>query len=316
MKKILILGSRDAEHATFDKILRQAGAKVRLAELGDLDFDLDGEKTRIILRNTDEDVRDFDMVIVMAMAKEMINFSRYSALSCYCQKYQIRLADEPSISDLFGKVYQMWQLWAKGVTVPRTAFGDTDFLCRKLADYGGKGVLKPVLGSMGNDNYLVSSSAEIRKIVGDNTNSDCHKVFMLQEYIKNDLDLRLYSLDYQAKLAVVRTATTWENCEQAKFGLNLAAIPDPLVNTSPIATTKTISEAEVLELLPNHFVLKKVAATAVAAAKALKVGLAGVDLVWDGEKAVVVEVNRTPHIVYKAFAREKMATVRDWLLLD
>lgn len=316
MKKILVLGTRDAEYAGFGEMLQQAGIEVRLAELADLNFSLDAERTQIVLCDTDEDVRDFDKVVVMAMAKEMINFSRYSALSCYCRKCQIRLIDEPIISDSFGKVYQVWKLWERDIAVPKTAFGSTDFLCQKLIDYGGKGILKPILGSMGNDNYLVASEAEIRKIVGENANSDCHKVFILQEYVENDLDLRIYSLGYQARLAVVRTATTWENGDRAKFGLNLAAIPNPLENIVPSAITKTIGEDEVLRLLPSRSVLHEVAKAGVDAAKALGVGLAGVDLVWDGEKVVTMEVNRTPHIVYKAFAKEKMKAVRDYLLVD
>lgn len=316
MKKILILGTKDAEYEDFEKILRKANLNVRLAEFSDLDFDLCTENTKIVLRDANEDVRNFDKIIVMAMAKEMINFSRYSALSCYCKKYQISLVDEPAVSDLFGKVYQMWKLWGNNIAIPKTAFGDTNFLCKKLADYGGKGILKPVLGSMGNDNYLVSSAEEIRKIAKDNLADNCHKVFILQEYIKNDLDLRIYSLGYQAKLAVIRTATIWPNGDRAKFGLNLAAIPNPMSNATPSATTKSISESEILHQLPNQSVLRNVAETAVEAAKTLGIGLAGVDLVWDGKKAVVVEVNRTPHIVYKAFAKEKMETVRDYLLAD
>lgn len=317
MKRVLILGADDDEFLGFEKMLESDG-KLGIYTCGfsDLNYDLDGDNTKIFIKKTGEDVKNFDKIVVMVMAKQMINCSTYSALSCYCCKNGISLTDEPTISDIFGKLYQMWKLWEQDVSVPKTAFGDADFLAQKLADYGGKAILKPILGSMGNNNYFVQSEEQLRKIVGENVNKDCHNVFILQEYIENIQDVRIYSLDYKAKLSVIRTATTWENGESAVFGRNIAAIFNPETNRTPEAMTQNLSESEVLEMLPSQDEFKKFSDVGVKASKALGVGLSGVDLVWD-EKAnrpVVLEVNRTPHITYKIFAEQKMKVVRDWLV--
>lgn len=317
MKSVLILGANDDEFRNFKKMLENDGKlDVCICGFSDLNYDLDGDNTKIFIKQTGEDVKNFDKIVVMVMAKQMINCSTYSALSCYCRKNDINLTDEPIISDIFGKLYQMWKLWEQDVSVPKTAFGDADFLVQKLADYGGRAILKPILGSMGNNNYFVQSEEQLRKIVGENVDKDCHNVFILQEYIENTQDVRIYSLDYKAKLSVIRTATTWENGESAVFGRNIAAIFNPETNQIPEAMTKNLPESEVLGMLPSQENLKRFSDVGVKASKALGVGLSGVDLVWDKKvnRPVVLEVNRTPHITYKIFAEQKMKVVRDWLV--
>ncbi|MBQ9180690.1 hypothetical protein IJ135_01175 [Candidatus Saccharibacteria bacterium] len=335
MKKILILAENNADFINFAKMLHTDQQIVSdFARLSDLNYDLNGggpkitiPAARIFATNStspsftptagqDIDLCNYDKIIVMVFKKQLDTLSRYATLCEYCKKYNISLADEPSITDPFSKLYQTWLLSLNGINVPDTAFGDVSFLGQKLEEYGGCGILKPIIGSMGSNNYLVETKDRLKQITGseDNTNRNHYEVYLLQKYVKNALDVRIYSVNYQPKLAIVRTATTWGDGERAKFGCNLAAIPSPAQNAAPSAITSSMSAGEVQKLLPSQAVLAEMSAEAVAACRALGVGIGGVDLVWDeaSGRAVVLEVNRTPQVVCKAFSEQKMSMLKDF----
>ena len=116
--------------------------------------------------------------------------------------------------------------------------------------------------------------------------------FILQEFVPNDGDLRIVTIDYKPKLAILRQGGA-----------------DHRNNTSLGGTADLLDLAEVE---PAAIEL------ATAAAAALEIKLAGADVMkhhTTGEY-YVLEVNRTPQLATGAYTAEKAAVLKELALKD
>lgn len=272
MKKVAILGNSTERFTELAATLADE-AVVSLIKIDDLALAIDGEQAQICDYASGQDLAEFDQILVLSTTPKHARNYILSALACYARRHQLTMYDD-SFSNLDGKLYAMWRFWEKGVRVPKTAFGPVEFLGQKLAEWGGVGVFKAVNGTKGRDNYLVKTAAEIAKIKEQSPEID----FILQEFIPNDGDLRVLTIDYQPQLTIKR------------YGGE-----DHRNNTSLGGT------AELVELPPEAGEL------AVAAARALEIRLAGADVIQHQETGeyYVIEVNRTPQLATGAFQAEK-----------
>ena len=193
---------------------------------------------------------------------------------------------DDSFSNTDGKLYSLWRFWEQSIPVAKTAFGPTSFLEKKLAEFGGTGVLKSVQGTKGKDNYLIHSKEELHRIITDNKEIS----FILQEYIPNQGDYRIILADYQPKLAIFRSASGKDFRNNTSVGGEAKLVP--LNEVDPT----------ILEL-------------AIASAKALQIKIAGADILpAKNGNYTVLEVNRTPQLVTGAFPEEKLKILKELIL--
>jgi len=287
MRKVLFLTRN--QHLMDDFAGRLQGDDVASAVAcwEDLDFLIDGDRTSIRIRQTGEDIKEFDTVICISAPNHnsmdsFAAFACYSAVGSYCRKNQIKMIDDNFCSHS-GKLFEMWRCWEKDIAVPKTAYGDLDFLKQQLGAFGGVAVLKSVYGSKGKDNYLVHSAEEIEQSLEGKSCAD----FILQNFIENDGDYRIITFDYEPKLAIYRSSGGKDHRNNTSLG----------------------GHADIVEMTPE------LAEIAHKTAEAMDIKFAGVDIITDkntGEH-YILEINRTPQFVTGAFIDEKYQVLRDYL---
>lgn len=258
---------------------------MEVASYNDLGFMIDNGEASVINCLTGEDLRTYTKILVLSTSLYHAQNYIFSALACYCRKYNIEMLDD-SFTNTDGKLYAMWRFWEKGVQIPKTAFGPVEFLIKALERLGSPAVLKSVNGTKGRDNYLVSSEDEIREIV----EKDPDTRYILQNFIPNDGDYRIIVTNFEAKLAIYRSA----NGEDFRNNTSLG------------------SEAK---LVPLETLDSKIIKLAITAAEALDIKIAGADILQnkDTRGYSVLEVNRTPQLASGAFIDAKVQVISDLL---
>ena len=154
-----------------------------------------------------------------------------------------------------------------GVPVPRTAVAFTEEAALRACEaIGYPVVLKPVTGSWGrllarlNDRDAAEAVLEDRAVLG----SPEHRVFYLQEHVaKPGRDIRAFVIDGEVVCAVYRESAHW------------------ITNTALGATTRDCP------------VTRELAALCRRAAQAVGGGALAVDILEDGARLLVSEVNAT-----------------------
>lgn len=285
MKTVLILSRQPETFFELAKRLSNSETSVDVATYNDLGFLIDGNEASIVNYLTGDDLRVYSKILVLSTSLYHAQNYIFSALACYCRKYNIEMLDD-SFTNCDGKLYAMWRFWEKGVRVPKTAFGPADFLAEVLERFGSPAVLKSVNGTKGRDNYLVRSGEEIKEIV----ERDPDTRYILQNYIPNDGDYRIVVTNFEAKLAIYRSANGKDFRNNTSLGGEASLVPlDEL-------------DSEVIKL-------------ATEAAKALNIKIAGADILQNRETGEysVLEVNRTPQLASGAFTETKLEVIRELL---
>ncbi len=282
MKTVLILARKPETFLELAKRLSSQEISVEVAAYNDLGFLIDGDEAKVVNCRTGEDLRNFSKILVLSTSLYHAQNYIFSALACYCRKYSIEVLDD-SFTNSDGKLYAMWRFWEKGVDVPKTAFGPASFLGEILQKFGSPAVLKAVNGTKGHDNYLVHSGEEIAEIV----ERDPDTRYILQNYIPNDGDYRVIVTNFEAQLAIYRSANGKDFRNNTSLGGEASLVP-------------------LDELDP------KIIQLATEAAKALDIKIAGADILQNKEtgKYSVLEVNRTPQLASGAFTDAKAEVIR------
>lgn len=263
--------------------LAHDGITATIANYDGVDLLIDGENTSIRIRETNEDLTSFDAVICISTPKhELIDI--YSSIGCYCRKNHIKMIDD-TFTNTSGKLYEMWRFYENDIPVPKTAYGSIDFLKEQLEKFGGIGILKATRSKKGGGVFLVKSEDEIDAIL--NTD-DSRFDYILQNFIENDGDYRVITIDFEPKLAILRSSGG----------------KDYRNNTSLGGSARIIELDEELSNIATN------------AAKATDIKFAGVDIIEDkntGER-FVLEINRTPQFATGTFTDEKYSVLKDYLL--
>lgn len=284
MKKILLITNNiDDKYSSITQALSNNDVVVSACSYKDLCFTINGHKSSITCHTTEDDIKEFSKIIVLATSPEHFENYIFSALSCYCHKYNIPLIDD-EFSNTDGKLYALWRFWEKDIPVAKTIFGPTDFMAEKLTELGGSGILKSVKGTKGKDNYIVHSADELHQIINDNPK----KRFILQNFIPNDGDWRIILVNFEPKLAIYRSSHGKDYRNNTSLGGDAKLVP--LEDVDP----------EIIKL-------------AVSASKALNIKLAGADIIQNNKTNdyTVLEVNRTPQLITGAFVDEKQKIIQN-----
>lgn len=273
--------ARDLEKvADFQNRLQAEGIESDAANYTNLSFLIKNGDASIKLK-TGQDLADYDIIIALSTPEHAL-IHIYSAIACYCRKKQVKFIDD-TYTNTSGKLYEMWRCWENDLPVPNTAYGDTNFLQDALQLFGGTAVLKATHGAKGRDNYLVHSADELSSILSDKNPYD----FILQNFIPNDGDYRVVTIDYEPQLAIYRSASGNDHR-----------------NNTSLGATATI-----------HEITPELADIASRAAEANGIRLAGVDIITDKNTGAnyVLEINRCPQLVTGSFLDEKYTVLRDYL---
>ena len=188
------------------------------------------------------------------------------------------------------KLTQLARLSRGGLHVPLTLYmsiehyvNHYDLLKEKLGD---KFIFKAIDGSTGEDNYLITSQAQLAEIVAGNVG----RHFIAQEFIANDSDLRLLVVGGEVRLVIERRR------HDDSTHLN---------NTSQGAAASLVS-LEKIDPKLHRMALK--------AADIMNREIAGVDIVLekDSRKPFLLEVNASPQIASGAYVPEKLQLYADY----
>ena len=251
--------------------------KVENCEISELFFEIDRENISIYHPQKKFDLREFDLVIIRHVGKYWVEAH---AITQYCEHFGIRYTDTYLNRLLLdNKLSTEFLLCSNGITQwPRTMYGPTHELMRRLPELGDKAILKDNEGSKGRLNFVVSSSEEISEIIEQNPG----KKFILQEFIPNDGDLRVLVMNGQVPMVIRRSSD----------------------GSSHLNNTSQGGQAEIIQ---TEQVSLEVMKTCIKAAELTKLQVAGVDVIYDlrNKDFFLLEVNNAPQISSGSFVKEK-----------
>lgn len=186
------------------------------------------------------------------------------------------------------KVTQYINLFDAGVPVPRTLIGTPKHLLKHYESYGFSFpiIMKSVLGTRGQDNFLVKSHRELQDLVrkaGDTA-------YVMQSFIRNDGDYRVLVMGDDVVAVIERKART---------GVHL----------------NNTSQGGSAVWLPTNALPDEVRTMCITATKYFRRSIAGVDVVksLDDNRWYCFEVNRSPQIEHSSFESRKARLLADYL---
>ncbi|HVO86343.1 MAG TPA: RimK/LysX family protein [Candidatus Binatia bacterium] len=276
--------------AFFDQMQEQNPAlNFTFATYKDLSFVFSKNRLKVQIDGLGKDASDFDMVYFLLVS----NYQYVaSALALYLKSRNVTFVDKAILNyhQSLNKLHQCILLQTNGVRVPAGVFMDH----QKLADsygylaetLGSPFIIKDINSHRGEENYLVKSSAELKKLVAKAANSQ----FIAQKYIPNDGDYRILVHGKQIKMVIKRTA---------KAGSHLN-------NVSADGQAAMVSLANIPASVKR---------TAIKVGELLQIDISGVDMLKDKQSGLwyCLEVNENPSLVTGAFPEQKQKIVADYL---
>ncbi len=275
--------------------LRTDDIKVETSALSKLTFYANGEDSKVLIRETGEDIANFDFVIFVYTGTKReyaIAAARYLEYRNvpFIDRYLKRAVPA-------GKLACGMQRTLKGVDIVPTLGASSGNALLNSIKYLEEFkdfplILKADVGRKGQNNFLIESRDELRDILSKNKETK----FVLQPYVENDGDYRFLLMGSEVRLAFKRSG------DKTKTHLN---------NTSSGASVEKVE----LDEVP-----KEVVSLVKRAAAVDKLSVAGVDLIEDKKsgKWMVLEVNISPQLITGEFADEKMKAYAEMIeeLLD
>lgn len=293
MKNVLILFGVKPKNLTernwenfsssIEKYLDKDRVKLTTSALSKLTYYVNGEDSKVLIRETGQDIAEFDLVIFVYTGTKReyaIAAARYLEFknTPFIDRYLKR--DVPA-----GKLACGMQRSLKEVdVVPTLGASSSNGLLNSIKYFDEFKnfplILKADVGRKGQNNFLVKSKEELREILKNNKDTK----FVLQKYIENDGDYRFLVMGSEVKLVFKRSG------DKKLTHLN---------NTS--------SGAKVKKINPKEFDTEVISLVKRAAAVD-RLSVAGVDLIEDKSsgKWMVLEVNISPQLITGEFADEKI----------
>jgi glutathione synthase/RimK-type ligase-like ATP-grasp enzyme len=265
-----------------------AGMEIRMAALQELVFLADAAQSRIFHPAHGFDLAGFDLVVFKQWAEEP---GRAIAAAAYARMHGIPYIDGAIPPVGTSKLDFAFTLAGHGLPVPPTLFGRPQDVLELL---GGNSpplrppfVVKSVHGRKGRDNHLCPTVESVRTVFTQNRNLQ----FVVQPFIPNDGDWRVLVFGAQAKLALRRTAARGSHLNNTSAGGTAERVE---VDSIPAAAVRDV----------------------IAAAAAVRLAVAGVDLITDREtgRHYVLEANSNPQLASGGFEDEKARFYREHLI--
>ena len=274
-KKILIIAGGGTKHLEpFKREGEKLGLKVVTASFSDLSYKTEGE---LKLTLKDEPVDSFAVIYIRLVGKR---FEEVSLLVNYAKEKGIKIVDriyEKShiIRLPIAKALEVKLLSQAGVPLPKTFFAKLSEIAQKAPElYGFPFVIKGTTGKQGHAVWSPRNKEELETLYGELKGKEKEgKRFLAQEFIKASQRVRVFVVGGVA-VAAITSPTRWRKRFVAKVNGEYPAGKREALMPVPGADAKL----------------------AVAAAGALDVDIAGVDIIHDDAtgRAYVLEVNSAP----------------------
>ncbi len=297
-RSVLIIGGRNTDHGESEVMAGYASYFIKgvknvtasYAHFDDLSFVIAPDRFAIYDHRNECSLDTYDLIVFRG--KIRINNELAYCVSRYCTLNNIQFFNDYTPYRPASKVSQAVTFHELGVQFTKTVYAMRPDILRRVVEteLTTPFILKDSYGSHGNDNYLVNSFDAAVAILNDSS----EKKFIAQEFFPNDCDYRILCIG--AETFIIRRRANRES---------------HLNNTSQGGTA---------EIVPETFFPSVSIEQAHAIASDLRMGIAGVDLLYNentGEYAFL-EVNSQPQLNSGAFPAEKQEVVRRYinLLLD
>ncbi|MCL5996953.1 MAG: ATP-grasp domain-containing protein [Chloroflexi bacterium] len=286
--RVLWLGWEDAHTPIrMQQAAREQGVVLATLEVSDVSFITDGNQVGVFHQGQDL-VKAYDILVARTFYPHISEALTVARLFHEAGKVVIdqSLTDEGYV---ISKMHDHLFLARHGIPVPRTwQVFDPDHVEALAQSLGYPCVLKGTHGSHGTHVYLVENAHQLRKRLQDYPAGE----LMLQEYLPAQEDYRLLVIGYHALPVFISRRPG-----AGDFRTNVAH--------SGETTAHTIDTDHELVSLAEQ------------SARVLRREFAGVDIRYNGNKPVVLEVNRRPvfenfeHVTQYDVAGRFMAYVKD-----
>jgi glutathione synthase/RimK-type ligase-like ATP-grasp enzyme len=285
-RRVLMLSSKHTPvTAQYAENLTKLGKDIEVTykTYGDLRFMIGPDGTHVALRDSGEDITNFDMVYFKVIAGHQ---DVAAAAAQYLDQRGIPYID-PVVKNYAStsKLYHYVVVNGRGLVMPKSVFlmpaamaESYNYLVEEL---GLPFVLKDIYGNRGEHNYLVRDEASFEEAIALSGQDDTRCI--AQAYVENDGDYRVLVFGSHVELVIHRQG------QSADSHLN---------NTSQGGAATLVSE----KVLPPE-----IRTACVTAAKLLDRQIAGVDIVEDKNSGVwyCLEVNDGPQLASGSFTAEK-----------
>jgi glutathione synthase/RimK-type ligase-like ATP-grasp enzyme len=210
-------GTNSTRFGGFAKRMKKAGflpnAEYRSVALIDLIFALN-EQGEMAIYSKDGAKLFEDASFVYFKSWEAMP-EQAGALAVYLQAKGIPFEDHLVLNMGTTKLPQMMRLWSRDLRyiptiishdLPSKEFVESILGC-------GHFILKPMNGEKGNDNYLCTSYDDVQRKV-----ATFEKQWMLQKYIENDGDYRIWVYGYEVKGGILRSSAKGSHLNNTSKG--------------------------------------------------------------------------------------------------
>jgi len=256
------------------------------AYFDDLIYSISNDQVDIFDTRNDCSIRDYTVVYLRywgAQEGHGIGVARI------CNLLGIPFIDREALRlGSHNKITQYVNLYEAKVPIPKTLIAHGAVLTQQYAQYGFTFplIIKDKGGTRGERNYLVKSHDELLRVI------DAHPeiTFVLQEFVPNDGDYRVWVVGDEVKLVIHRQAPHDSHLNNTSKGGKAQIVP--------------------LTELPPHVLQDCVHASAFFGRQ-----IAGVDILrrTNSQEYYCLEVNRSPQAEGASFEKEKAEILAEYL---
>jgi glutathione synthase/RimK-type ligase-like ATP-grasp enzyme len=299
MKTVLILSfkrrndvSTESRQKFIDDVNFQTNSayKAVFALYSDLDFVIDGKRTKIVDTRNNRDISQYNLVIFQLWSK---NAEHAAACATYLHQKGVKYFDqEVGEYRSHSKLTEYYKLWASSLPVPMTLMAPKERITSELLEaYGFKFplILKAATAKRGNFNFLINNFSELKKQLS--TKIWLKRPFLIQQFIENEFDYR----------AVV-------------FGNELALVLERRRADNSTHLNNTSRGGQGILIEPSNLG-SQLTGQIISAARSMKREIAGVDVVIETGtgKFYFLEVNKGPQLNSGLFPDEHMTAFRKFI---
>lgn len=296
MKKILIItGGSVKRLEPFVEPVKKLKLDVTLASFSEFEFFSAEKKGEFVLRIGEKDVANFDVIYIRLVGKRLEDAS---LLVEYSKQKNTRLVDKVYqdanfLPSTISKLIELKKLIEAGVRIPKTLFGGIKVIEEKGEELlGFPFVIKGTQGRKSREAWLPKDADELEKLVAILKNEEKQgKRFFAQKFIEGSQRTRVLVVGGRVLGAITRP-TKWRTRFLPKID---GQYPEP--------------EKGQVKPVP-----KEDAEIALAAAKAVSLDIAGVDIIHNDAtgRPYILEVNAAPR--WEAFKKDTGINVEEEIL--
>lgn len=241
------------------------------------DIDIIVRQDGLRVSTSQRPLSDFRLVLVRISGRSSDFFDILNILEVYCNEHNVKLINSYGINHTISKLSQAVLMYRAKIPFPKTVYLNKVGAVNLQDKINFPCIIKDVSGSHGDNNFLVNSAEEARKLILENNNIR----FIAQDFIENDGDFRVLSCGNE-ELVIHRRSAAGAHLNNTSQGGNSEIVDD-------------LSEIIIKDCAKVMNVMGK--------------QLAGIDVIIDSKtgKHFFLEVNFQPQIMTGAFTEEKQS---------